>query len=101
MSSKQFYFGLIFASLFGGLVALAGFHILVDDERETTSFEQAQPVKFTSNFDTASITVPEGLNFVYAAEVTMPSVVHIRSSYNGSGATTRNPLDDMFRGLFW
>ena len=40
----------------------------------TTSFEQTQPVKFTSNFDTASITVPEGMNFVYAAEVTMPSV---------------------------
>lgn len=100
MSGKQFYFGLIFASLFGGIVALAGFHILVDVEKDITSFDQVQPVKFTSNFDTASITVPEGLNFVYAAETTMPSVVHIRSTYNGSRSSTRNPLDDMFKDYF-
>ncbi len=100
MSPKQFYFSLIFASSFGGLIALAGFHILADEEKDITSFDQVQPVKFTSNFDTASITVPEGLNFVYAAETTMPSVVHIRSTYNGSGSTARNPLDDMFKDYF-
>ncbi len=100
ISGKQFYFGLIFASLFGGLIALAGFHILVDEEKDIASFGQVQPVKFTSNFDTASITVPEGLNFVYAAEVTMPSVVHIRSTYNGSGYASRNPLDEMFKDYF-
>ncbi len=100
MSKKQFYFGLIFASLFGGLIALGGFHILVDQEKDITSFDQVQPIKFTSNFDTASIRIPEGLNFVYAAEVTMPSVVHIRSTYKGSGYALRNPLDNMFRDYF-
>ena len=38
MSKKQFYLGLIFASLFGGMVALGGFHILVDNENEDNFF---------------------------------------------------------------
>jgi len=100
ITNKQFLFGLVFASLFGGLIALGGFHFLYEGEVPNTSTQEAQPVKFTSNYDTASITVPEGLNFVYSAEVTMPSVVHIRSTYSGSGYTSRNPLDEMFRDYF-
>lgn len=79
---------------------MGGFHFLYEGEVPNTSTQEAQPVKFTSNYDTASITVPEGLNFVYSAEVTMPSVVHIRSTYSGSGYTSRNPLDEMFRDYF-
>ncbi|MEQ9424402.1 MAG: Do family serine endopeptidase [Cyclobacteriaceae bacterium] len=101
ISRKHFLFGLIFASLFGGLIALGGFHLVYTPEEGIKSFDQVQPVKFTSNFDTASIAVPDGLNFVHAAEVTMPSVVHIRSTFNGSGHTaSRNPLDEMFRDYF-
>jgi len=100
ISKKQFLFGLIFASLFGSLIALGGFHFLFEGKVPNTSIQYVQPVKFTSNFDTASITVSEGLNFVYAAEVSMPSVVHIRSTYSGSGHTSRNPLDEMFRDYF-
>ena len=100
ISKKQFLFGIVFASMFGGLVALGGFYIMVDEDADVTAFDSKQPVKFTSNFDTAAITVPEGLNFVYASEVSMPSVVHIRSTYEGSGYSSRNPLDDMFRDYF-
>lgn len=100
ISNKKFFTGLVFASLLGGLIALGGYQLVVDDLASTVKFEQVQPVKFTSNFDTASSTVPEGLNFVSAAEITMPSVVHIRSTYNGPESTTKNPLDEMFREYF-
>jgi len=101
ISNRKFLFGVLFASLFGGIIALGGYQLIFEDEEPTTTtFEQVQPVEFTSNFDTAIIAAPQGLNFVTAAEIAMPSVVHIRSTYNGSGQTSRSPLDNMFKEYF-
>ena len=105
MSKRQFIFGLIFASLFGGLVALGGFSLFMKDDRQGgPTLEQRQQVKF-SNFsrpDTAGFIVPEGINFVQAAKVATPGVVYIRSSYQGSDYSARrgSPFDEMFREYF-
>jgi len=105
MSKRQFIFGLIFASLFGGLVALGGFSLLMkDDSQGGPTLEQRQQVKF-SNFtrpDTAGFVVPEGINFVQAASKATPGVVYIRSTYEGSGYSARggNPFEDRMREFF-
>ena len=49
ITNKQFLFGLVFASLFGGLIALGGFHFLYEGEVPNTTTQEVQPVKFTSN----------------------------------------------------
>jgi hypothetical protein len=83
MSKTQFILGLLFASVLGGIVALAGFRFF-NEEKVAESFEQKQNVRFSSYFADTSFTVPEGLNFIYAAERVRPAVVHIKTSYEAT-----------------
>lgn len=48
-----------------------------------TSQQTNIPTQFTSYLEDKDFTVPDGLNFVYAAEVSTPAVVHIRSTFEG------------------
>lgn len=108
MNKKHFYFSVILAALIGGLVAVAGFYLSRgNNSQELNPFNQRQNVRFSSYIDDPSeFTVPEGLNFVYAAELATPAVVHIRSTYgaDASGAQSRSvpqhPLQEMFPDLF-
>lgn len=81
MSKKQFIIGMIFASLLGGLVALGGFKLFEKEQPKYNSYQPNQEVKFSSLLTDSSFTVPAGLNFVYAAELATPMVVHIKSTY--------------------
>lgn len=99
----MFFIGLILASLFGGLIALAGFKYLGPESRTYNSIEERQNVKFSSLLADTSFTVPAGLNFVYAAEQVTPGVVHIKSSYGGNvptDGTARQPFEEFFREYF-
>lgn len=101
MNKRQLLVTVLFASLFGGLVALGGFKLFFETPVPTqnTSANQVRYAKY--NFDTSSYIVPEGLNFVAAAEVATPAVVHIKSSYEASSASAqRNPFQDMFPDFF-
>lgn len=104
MSKKDFYFSIVLAALIGGLVSVGGFYLTQD--RQTAEFERLQErqnVRFSSYIDPADFTVPEGLNFVYAAETTTPAVVHIRSKYGATSQTQtrqRHPFEEMFPDLF-
>ncbi len=80
MNRRQLMVGLLFASLFGGIVALGGYKLF---EKEAPSFIQSplnNNVQFSSYLNDSSFTVPAGLNFVYAAEIATPRVVHIKST---------------------
>ena len=106
MSKKHFYFGIILAALIGGLMAVAGFYLSRSDaSQQLNPLNDRQNVRFSSYIDPSDFTVPEGLNFVYAAEVATPAVVHIRSTYSANATTTRgrqqqHPFQDMFPDLF-
>ena len=102
MNRRQLMVGLLFASLFGGIVALGGYKLF---EKETPSFIQSpfnNNVQFSSYLNDSSFTVPAGLNFVYAAEIATPRVVHIKSTISPTASNNphRSPYDDMFRDFF-
>jgi hypothetical protein len=81
MSRKQYFIGLIVASIFGGLIVLGGYKIF-DKEKspQYDTFEDRQNVKFSSfSSDTTGYDIPEGLNFVQSARLVTPGVVHVKS----------------------
>ena len=103
MNNRQFFIGMIFASLMGGIVALGGYQLIKDEPVKVIQAE-SQPVRF-SNYalDSSSMIVPEGLNFVYAANAVTPGVVHIRSTFEGSSMSRgggSSPFDQYFREFF-
>jgi serine protease Do len=72
MSSRKFFFGLLFASIFGGLVALAVARMFEKEPVRYESVQQNNGVHFSSLLADSNFRVPEGLNFVYAAEMVTP-----------------------------
>jgi len=102
MSRRQLMIGLIFASLFGGIVALGGYKLF---EKENPSYIQSplnNNVQFSNYLNDSSFIVPAGLNFVYAAEIATARVVHIKSTMSTTAKHNpyRSPFDDMFKDFF-
>jgi len=98
MSKRQFLLGVFLSAVFGGAVVLFGIQVMTPDQLNNRSIQERQQVQLT-NYDSNSgeeYIVPEGLNFVHAAEKVTPGVVHIRSRYN-TGGQSQNPLDNFFR----
>lgn len=105
MSKKHFYFSIFLAALIGGLVAVGSFFLTeANRSKELDHLRERQNVRFSSYIDPSEFTVPEGLNFVYAAEVTTPAVVHIRSKYESNAGAVQNrpkhPFEEMFPDMF-
>ena len=100
MGKRQFILGILFASLLGGVIALGGYQIFAGKEEPTYgSFEERQNVMLSRFADgnAPKVVVPEGLNFVNAAKIVTPGVVHIKSVYDGSeGYASKNPIYDYF-----
>ena len=104
MSKKQFITGIFLASLLSAMLAVGGFHLLREDPTPTppTSVPTQSTVKFSNYLYDTSFTIPSGLNFVHAAKLATPGVVHIKSTYQGGerGYASRSPLEDMFKDFF-
>lgn len=97
MSKRQFLLGIFLSVIFGGVVVLVGVQMVAPDADGYPSIQERQQVQLTNYANSNSeYVVPEGLNFVYAAEKVTPGVVHIRSRYN-TGNQSQNPLDNFFR----
>jgi Do/DeqQ family serine protease len=95
-SRKQFFFSLFLASLAGGIVAVLLMKFL-GFNRSYRSFEERQGLQMAF-LASDSITVPEGINFVYAANSVSPAVVHIKTSFRSrKSSSSDEELDDMFR----
>ncbi|WP_192351030.1 S1C family serine protease [Algoriphagus sp. Y33] len=97
MSKKQFFLGMILASLIGGIVALAGVSFLSQPQNATT-FDEKQQASFVNLLSGENFTIPDGINFVASAETVTPAVVHVKSkvAYTGAGRTQRDPLQEFF-----
>lgn len=102
MNNRQLLVRIVFASLFGGVVALGGYKLFEKDMPSYIQSPQTTDVKFSNYLNDTSYIVPEGLNFVYAAELVNPGVVHIKSTASESAGSgqNRSPYDDMFRDFF-
>jgi Do/DeqQ family serine protease len=93
MSKRLFILGLLLAAFLGGMMALAAFkYFLTSTPYET--FEQKQNVRFSNYLPDTSISIPAGLNFVYAADLVRPGVVHVKTIYDGRND---DAVNEMFR----
>lgn len=102
ISKRWFFVSVFLAAIMGGAFSL-GSYLLFFQPKNTP-----QPVlggtnsaaKFTSAFEnlTKGFTVPEGMNFLLAAERSTPSVVHIRTQYKGNAGAIMGFFDESEEG---
>lgn len=97
MSNRQFFFGVFLASILGALIALGGFKLFGTEENVEREAEPVGNVRLASFLADTSFIVPEGLNFVYAAEQATPGVVHIKSTMSSvqDQQAYRNPMEEL------
>ena len=98
MSKGQFIVGIILAALLGGGVA-AGLLAYFDEDQPrayANLSNNANNVQFSNFLADTSFAVPDGINFVYAAQHVKPGVVFIRSTYNGRPGSRYDLLEDFY-----
>ncbi|BDC99983.1 Do family serine endopeptidase [Persicobacter psychrovividus] len=86
MSNRKLFLALFAASLLGAIIAVGGFQLVAPQQEAATPQNDAiqQHTKLTNYLSQTDASVPEGLNFVMAAEATTPCVVHIKSTITES-----------------
>lgn len=92
-------FGSVFlAAVLGSLTTVATIQWMGQDEQKVTTFTNTVPInKVAYTVDEEGKAVP--LDFTVAAEMVMPAVVHIRSTYSGQ-ARPQNEIPEAFRDFF-
>ncbi|PVY43878.1 Do family serine endopeptidase [Pontibacter virosus] len=102
MKTKQFIVGLTLSALMGGGVAVGSYKLLENDSPQGVEAQQQYPtVRYTSDMRSSNVIVPEGLNFIKAAQVTTPAVVHVMTEYSVRSAQRSNtPMDPFLREFF-
>ncbi|MEN7547761.1 Do family serine endopeptidase [Rapidithrix thailandica] len=106
MSNTKFFASILLSALFGGLIAVYIFQASTTDILPSENIENKQDVvlsKYLSAWEneTSDYTVPEGLNFVTAAEKVTPAVVHIKTYYDGlANDYGKHSVEDLFRKFF-
>jgi Do/DeqQ family serine protease len=102
MKTKQFIVGLTLSAMLGGGVAVGSYKLLEDNAPQSTKVEEQYPtVRYTSDMRSSSAIVPEGLNFIKAAQVTTPAVVHVTTEYSvRSTQGSTGPMDPFLREFF-
>jgi serine protease Do len=96
MNNQMMYLKVAAVSAMTSVLAVVGFNWV--KEETTFKFSETQQQIALAKFGDSSVVVPEGMNFLYAAEVTTPAVVHIKTVYIPE--TTRAPknqTEEMFR----
>ena len=101
MNKRQYAIGLFFASLMGAIIAVGGYKLMEPEQQAAPQgFEQvSNPVKLSTYTDATDVG-PGMVNFVDAAELATPAVVHIRSTYERSASRGNSPFNDMFEEFF-
>ena len=103
MNTKNMIMAMVFSSILGGVIAIGGYTLIQPQPQQP----QPQPMsqQGTASFtnmvvDTSNFVVPEGLNFVYAANHSKDAVVHIRTVYSGQRSDQAIYFEDLFRDYF-
>jgi serine protease Do len=105
MNMKKIVLIAFLSSILGGAFALAGYKIFFHENRYQSISESQADFRFsnfTTNADTSQVIVPDGLNFIYAANKVTPAVVHIKTLYEAtaSGGSQNGDMDQLFRDFF-
>ena len=102
MSIKQFLLGVFIGSVFGGLIAFGTYKSLNKSAPSVAnSIENSQNYKLSNFLSDSNLRVPVGLNFVLAAKIVTPAVVHIKSTLKGSGGLAQyDPFHQMLPDFF-
>ena len=103
MDKKQFFFGLLFASLLGGIIAIGGYKLMEPERPLNLNSSLDKNVRFSNyTMDTSEVVIPQGLNFVFASKLVTPAVVHIRTVYENQQTSrgSQGSIDDIFRDYF-
>lgn len=104
MEKKQFFIGIIFASILSALISVGGYIYFNPNPSATDnqSFEEIQSnnARFSSFLDETEYNVPEGINFIYAAEQVTKGVVHIKAEVERDVPRGRSPFEELFREYY-
>ncbi|MCH6234947.1 trypsin-like peptidase domain-containing protein [Cognataquiflexum rubidum] len=96
MNKKQFFLGIILASLIGGVIALAGASYLFSPN-SATNFTDKQNTSLVNSLSDEKFNVPDGINFVASAAAVTPAVVHVKSSVTVSQSQRgSDPFEEFF-----
>ncbi|SMD41520.1 Do/DeqQ family serine protease [Aquiflexum balticum DSM 16537] len=96
MNKKQFFLGIILASLIGGVVALAGASYL-SKQNSASNFTDKQDTSLVNWLSDEKFTIPDGINFVASASMVTPAVVHVKSSITVTqGQRGADPFEEFF-----
>jgi serine protease Do len=100
MNTKKQVLIIFLASILSCILSLGGYKMFVED-KTYQSIEKHQQVRLSHYADT-NVVVPQGMNFIYAADVVRPAVVHIKTLYAVQPSASRqqrpkSPFDDMLK----
>jgi serine protease Do len=98
MSMKTNWKGLVLVGLISSASTLAGFKLLGTDSEKDVIFKEA-PAESIARFTSTGAPVGAPGDFVYAAEATTPTVVHIKSTMTRQ-ASRGQQIPDIFRDFF-
>lgn len=99
INGKQLIFSILASSVLSALLVFGILQYIQKEDRSSQSFEEKQSVRL-SNFEKIESTVPEGLNFIYAAERVTPAVVHIKTMYSSRASSSGSMQEEMFKEFF-
>jgi len=92
---------ILISSLMGGTFAIGSYNFFLSENDENITIDYNEKIKLANYiFDTTDVLVPPGLNFIYTSKIVTPTVVHIRTTYEGKNYSSRSPFEDMFRDFF-
>lgn len=95
MKARQFMLGLMLSAVMGGGMAIGGYKLLEEDNQNQQTQQQNNNVRYSSLMHDSEVKVPEGLNFVTAAQTVTPAVVHVMTEYGGATANRSSRQSEM------
>ena len=96
MNKRNFILVIFLASLISAIIAIAGFSLFFNNEPAYNSIEERQNLKYKNIRLDPGMDIPEGLNFIYAASLVTPGVVHIKTIKDGGSSRYQNPFEEFF-----
>lgn len=101
MNTRKLFLIVLFSSFIGAVMAIMGYRLMVSTSHYDTISSSGNYKLSSYNLeDTSAIVIPEGLNFIYAANAVTPAVVHIKTMYEVKASSRENEMDEIFREFF-
>lgn len=99
MEMKTNWKALVLVGLLSSASTLAGFKLLNSNSDKDVIFKEA-PSESLARFTSTGAPAGAPGDFVYAAEATTPTVVHIKSTMTRSSRSSQGDIPDIFRDFF-